>query len=207
MSDTSAELERRRQEIQAELAQLEQAEHEQAEQRRRQEQAERDAQLDPARREMRAELERRADEELDKQYPQSWTPQKQGSDHPPKLVGLVTRIDPRVGPSATYGNYSAVIELRDLDEQAWTVWANTGSALYSQLLRLRIQPGEVVAIAYRGLKPSQRNPGQSYQDFKLVRVEDDDGEPAPVDYDALQRQEHPALPPPEQAPPDDDIPF
>jgi hypothetical protein len=55
------------------------------------------------------------------------------------------------------------------------------------------------------MEQSEANPW----DFRLVRVEDDEGPAAPVDYDALQRgRETPALPEGEQAPkPDDDIPF
>jgi hypothetical protein len=132
-----------------------------------------------------------------------------------RIVGLVLRIDPKVGPSPVYSTYSAVVEVQATDAKEWTVWMNYGSALYEQLLRLRIQPGELVGIKYRGKKPSQRNPGQDYYDFKLARVSEHD-EPAPeVDYDELKRaQKPPELPPGETAPPagdevppDDDIPF
>jgi hypothetical protein len=172
--------------LKAELAQREQEEREQAEAARRQEVAEREAQLEP---------EQRA---------------KKEETHPTELIGLVLRIDPRVGPSKAYGTYSAVIELRTLEQQEWTVWCNEGGALYAQLVRLRIQPGEVVAIAYRGKKVSEAT-GFSYHDIRLVRVDqDEEGLPAAeVNYDALRRdRETPALPEGDAAPePHDDIPF
>jgi hypothetical protein len=81
-------------------------------------------------------------------------------------------------------------------------------APYAQLLRLRAAPRCCRDPLPRQEK-SQSNPGQSYHDFRLVRVEDDEGPARPVDYDALQRhQDLPALPEGEEAPkPDDDIPF
>jgi hypothetical protein len=202
--------EQKRRELEAQLAELEQNEREQAEQQRQAEQAERDAQLDPELRTQKEELERRAHAALEREFPPAWSPQKRGSDHPSELVGLVLRVDPRVGPSPTYGTYSAVIELRATHGKEWTIWCNEGGALYAQLVRLRVQPGEVVAVRYGGLRDSTANPGQSYHHFKLARVEDDDQPAAPVDYDALQRgKETPALPVPEQVPADidDDIPY
>jgi hypothetical protein len=205
---TGADLERRQQELQAELARLEHEKREQAEAQRRQERAEREAQLDPELRAKKEQIERRANEVLDREWPPAWQPQKAESGQPAQIIGLVLRIDPKVGPSK-FGGYSAVLELRTTDEQEWTVWASHEGALYAQMLRQRIQPGEVVAIRYRGQKDSEANPGQSYHDFKLRRVDDDEEPSAPIDYDALQRdRETPALPPPEHAPaPDDDIPF
>ena len=205
----------RKAELLAELERVKQEEHEeehrQAERERGQEAEQHTAALDPKQKAIREEIERRADEALDREWPTSWQPHKQGSQDPHKLVGLVTRIDPSVGPSKTFGTYSAVIELKATDSHEWTIWANQGGALYEQLVRLRVQPGEVVAVHYRGLKPSERNPGQSYQDFRLVRVEEDEGEPQRVDYDALERSEEvpAALPAPQEETPggDDDIPF
>ena len=115
-----------------------------------------------------------------------------------------------MGPSKVYGTYAAVIEVRTTDEAEWTIWANEGGALYAQLLRLRLQPGEIVAAKYRGMKASEANVGQNYHDFRLARVGDDDDGPAPpIDYDQLQHgKETPALPAGETAPQtDDDIPF
>ncbi len=208
MAETMSAEDRKRQ-LQAELEQLQEQERQETEARQRAEQAERDAQLDPATREQKEAIERRAKEELDREFPPAWMPQKSGSKDPAEIIGLVLRIDPRVGPSKTFGTYSAVIEVRATDGREWTVWANESGAMYAQLVRLRIQPGEVVAIRYRGLKESSANPGQSYHDFRLVRVEDDEGPAQPVDYDALQRgRDTPALPEGDQAPrPDDDIPF
>lgn len=205
----SADAERRRQELEAELAALERQEREQAEQQRLQEQAERDARLDPELREQKDAIERLADAALEREYPPAWLPQKASeNNHPDRVVGLVLRIDPRVGPSPAFGTYSAVVEVRATDGREWTLWCNEGGALYQQLLRLRLQPGEVVAAQYRGKRESQRNPGQSYQDFRLVRVDDGESPAAPVDYDALQRgQEAAALPPPADPPEPDDIPF
>jgi len=206
MSDAAGE----REQLQERLAELERTEHEQALEKQRQEQAEREQQLDPVTLKQKQEIEKRANAALDREYPPSWQPQK-NSDHPTQIAGLVLRIDPRVGPSKDFGTYSAVIEVQATDGRTWTVWANEGGALYQQLVRLRIQPGEVIGIRYQGKKPSQRNPGQDYQDFRLVRVEDDaDGPAPPVDYDQLtQGQETPALPPPPERPADadDDIPF
>jgi hypothetical protein len=209
MTDTSVDVEQRRQELQAQLDQLAAQEKAEAEERRRREQAEREAQLDPALREQKEAIEKRASAALDREFPPAWMPQKTGTGHPDQIVGLVLRIDPRVGPSKTFGTYSAVVEVRATDGTEWTVWCNESGALYAQLFRLRLQPGDVIAIRYRGMKQSQSNPNQSYHDFRLVRVEDDEGPARPVDYDALQRnQDMPALPEGEEAPkPDDDIPF
>lgn len=205
---SGSDVDTRREQLAAELARLDEQEQAEADQRRQREQAERDAQLAPDQLARKAEIERLADEALDREYPPAWLPQKE-NDHPDKLVGAVLRIDPRVGPSKTYSTYSAVIEVRALGGQEWTIWANEGGALYAQLLRLRIQPGEVIAVKYRGLKDSEANPGQTYHDFKLARIGDDEGPGAPIDYDALNRgSEPPALPPGEQAPVvHDDIPF
>jgi hypothetical protein len=207
MAETTVE--QRKRELEAELERLAEQERRDADERRRREQAELDAKLDPATREQKAEIEKRAKEELDREFPPAWMPQKSGSKDPAEIIGLVLRIDPRVGPSKTFGTYSAVIEVKATDGREWTVWANESGAMYAQLVRLRIQPGEVIAIRYRGLKDSSANPGQSYHDFRLVRVEDDQGPAQPIDYDALQRgQATPALPEGDQAPrPDDDIPF
>ncbi len=208
MSETTMTAEQRRLELEQELAKIEAQERPEAEQQHVAELAEKEASLDPATREQKLKIEQQASEQLDREFPPVWMPQKD-TGHPDTIVGLVLRIDPRVGPSATFGTYSAVIEVRTTAGTEWTVWCNESGALYAQLTRLRVQPGEVVAIRYRGKKESQANPGQSYHDFRLVRVEDDEGPAAPVDYDALQRgRETPALPEGEQAPkPDDDIPF
>jgi hypothetical protein len=211
----SGDPDRRRQELEAELARLDEDKRQEAEKARQAEQAEREAKLTPELRAEKAELERRADEALDRQYPPAWLPQKDKA-HPERIVGLVLRIDPKVGPSPTYGTYSAVVEVQATDAKEWTIWMNYGSALYEQLLRLRIQPGELIGLKYKGKKPSQRNPGQDYHDFKLARVTEHD-EPAPeIDYDELKRAQQPRELPPgdtgsqtegETPPPDDDIPF
>lgn len=207
-SESSGDVEQRRQELEAELARLADEEREQADRRRVEEQTQRDAQLDPELLARKTEIERRADEALEREFPAAWLPQKPEKGHPAKLVGLVLRIDPRVGPSA-YGGYSAVIEVQATDGQEWTLWANESGAMYAQLVRLRIQPGEVIAVKYKGLKDSEQNPGQRYHDFKLARIDEDETPSAPIDYEALQRnRETPALPAPEQAPDvDSDIPF
>ena len=204
--------EARRQELEAELAAIAERERREAESQQQQLQAERVAQLDPEMRKKKELIEQRAREALDREWPPAWQPQKPEAGHPAEIIGLVLRIDPRVGPSKTWGTYSAVVEIRGTDGKEWTVWANETGALYAQLVRLRVQPGEVVAIRWRGKKPSQQNPNQSYHDFRLVRVDEDHEGPArPVDYEALERnRETPALPAPEQAPQpstDDDIPF
>jgi hypothetical protein len=205
MSDSPSE----REQLQARLAELDQQERDDAAEKQRAVEAEREQQLDPVTLKQKQEIDKRADAALDREFPESWLPQK-NPDHPRQIAGLVLRIDPRVGPSKGFGTYSAVVEIRATDGREWTAWANEGGALYMQLVRLRIQPGEVIAVRYRGKKESLQNPGQSYQDFRLVRVEDDqDGPAAPIDYDALTKgQETPALPAPENAPQtDDDIPF
>ena len=209
MSGTNVDVDQRRQQLEAELAKLAEQDREAAAERHRQEQAQLEAQLDPAMREQKETIERRAREALDREFPPAWMPQKRGSGDPPEIIGLVLRIDPRVGPSKTFGTYSAVIEVQATDNREWTIWANETGALYAQLVRLRIQPGEVIGVRYRGLKESTANPGQSYHDFRLARVEEDEGPAQPVNYEALQQgRETPALPEGDQAPkPDDDIPF
>jgi hypothetical protein len=201
----------RKTELLAELERVEQEEHEEHTRRAAEEQERREADLDPKQKAVREEIERRAHDALDREWPPTWSPQQRGSTDPDELVGLVTRINPSVGPSRAFGTYSAVLEVKATDGREWTVWANHGGALFSQLVRLQIQPGEVVAIRYRGLKESSANPGQQYQDYRLVRVEDDEGEPQRVDYAALVESEsgQPALPPPKQQEDeaDDDIPF
>jgi YD repeat-containing protein len=205
------------------LDELEQIEHEEraeqehqaargrqdAEEDRHQEAEQQTAALRPDQKAVRDEIERRGHEALDRDWPPAWSPHKPGSQHPNELVGMVMRIDPRVGPSKTFGTYSAVVELKATDSREWTIWCNEGGALHAQLVRQRIQPGEVIAVRYRGLKDSEAHPGQRYQDYRLVRVEEDDGEPQQVDYDALERsKEGPAaLPPAKEEAPDDDIPF
>jgi hypothetical protein len=208
-SQVTTPAEQRRQQLEAELAAIQQEEQAQAEQERQRQHTMQEAQLDPEQRAQRTEIEKRAHQALDREYPDAWLPQKNGNSHPTEIVGLVLRIDPRVGPSKTWGTYSAVVEVRATSGQEWTVWANEGGAMYAQLVRLRVQPGEVIAVRYRGKKESAQNPGQSYHDFRLVRVEDEEGPAAPVDYDQLQRTTEPAaLPEGDQAPkPDDDIPF
>lgn len=204
----SAGVEQRRQELEAELRELAEKERAEAQEQQALKAKEREAQMDPDMRARKAVIEEQANQELDREFPPAWTPHKQGSDHPAQIVGLVERIDPRVGPSRTFGTYSAVLEIRATDGQTWTVWANEQGALYAQMVRLRIQPGEVVAIRYRGKKESEQNPGWSYHDYRMVRV-GDDGPAQPVDYDQLARShDQPALPEGEAAPqPDDDIPF
>jgi len=220
MSETSETMsaEDRRAALEAELAAIQETERAAEAERRAAEQAELEAKMDPEQREQKAEIERRAKEQLDREFPPAWMPQK-NSQHPDEIIGLVLRIDPRVGPSATFGTYSAVVEVRTTAGAEWTVWCNESGALYSQLTRLRIQPGEVIAVRYKGMKDSSANPGQSYHDFRLVRVDDEDGGPAaPVDYEALERSRA-ATPaeleaagitskvPGSEAPPTDDIPF
>jgi hypothetical protein len=205
----------RRAQLEAELAQLEAQEKAQAEEQRRQELAKKEAELPPEMRAQKQNLEAKANEVLEREFPPAWLPQK-NKDDPELIVGLVLRIDPRVGPSKTWGTYSAVVEVRATDGREWTLWCNEGGALHNQLTRQRIQPGEVIAAKYRGKKDSLANPGQSYHDFRLARLEDDSQPAAPVDYDALARAqgggEQPALPaatpaPASAPPPDDDIPF
>jgi len=205
-----AELEQVEGQEREEMRRREERERQDADERHRPEAEEHMAALDPEQKAVRDEIERRAHEALDKEWPPNWMPHKRGSQDPSELVGLVMRIDPKVGPSKAFGTYSAVLEVRSTAGPEWGVWCNEGGALYAQLVRQRIQPGEVIAIRYRGLKPSEANPGQSYQDFRLVRVEEDEGEPQRVDYDALERSESepPTLPPAAQEePPGDDIPF
>jgi hypothetical protein len=203
---TSTDIEQQRQELHARLDAIDREEREKAEQQRREEQAASDAALPPEKREQKETIENLGRAALDREYPDAWQPQK-NSEHPQELTGLVLRIDPRVGPSKAWGTYSAIIEMQTTDGREWSLWANEGGVMHNQLTRLRIQPGEVIAVRYRGKVESKANPGQHYQDFRLVRVEDD-GPAAPIDYDALERSRAtPALPAPEQPPVDDDIPF
>jgi hypothetical protein len=196
-----------RRELEAQLQKLnEQAEAEKAERQQMEAQA-RDAQMDPEQKARKDEIERQANEALEREYPPAWTPHKGTEGHPAQIVGLVERIDPRVGPSRTYGTYSAVLEIRSTDGRTWTVWANEQGALYAQMIRLRVQPGEVIAIRYRGKKESETNPGWSYHDYRMVRV-GEDGPNSPVDYEQLARSsEAPALPAGGEPQADDDIPF
>jgi hypothetical protein len=211
-AEFAREAKERREELERQLAEIKEQEQREKEEKALAEQAEREAKLDPETRAQKEELERRADEALEREFPPAWLPQKDKT-HPERLVGLAARIDLRVGPSKVYGTYAAIIELLASDGRRWTAWAPHSGSLYAQLVRQRIQPGEVIAIKYRGLKPSESNPGQSYNDFRLARV-DDDKPAGRVDYDAIQSaEEPPALPPGEHPPantpvePDDDIPF
>lgn len=155
------------------------------------------------------EIEERGIEKLDRQYPVAWNPLK-SSEHPnPIKAALILRIDPNVGPSPTYGTYSAVLEIRDGQGREWSVWCpKPSSKLWNTLLRLRLQPGEVVALRDNGMRPSKFDPARKVHDVDLVRVGDDTG-PEPIDYDKLERApEAPAEPEPQAAAePDDDIPF
>jgi hypothetical protein len=199
----------RRAQLQAELEELERQEREEAEERRRSEElARREQALTPEQQQRAEELEAKANEELDREYPQAWKP-KANLGHPQQLVGAVIGINPMVGPSPQFGTYSAAIELRTVAGDEWTVWAPHSGAIFSQLVRLKIQPHEVIAVRYRGSRESQSS-GFTYDDYRLVRVEGDGaGDPDWIDYDQLAAQrEAPQLPPaPAATEPDDDIPF
>jgi hypothetical protein len=187
----------RRAELQAELAELERVESEspQSGEARTAHASPVSVAPDPAaltqeqQRSLKAlqEVEQRGREQLDRKFPAAWNPLN-NPDHPKVIpAALILRIDPHVGPSPNYGTYSAVIELRDGQGREWSVWANKpDSKLWNTLLRLKLQPGEVVAVRDNGKRPSKWDPAKSVHDIDLVRVEDDTG-PQPVDYDRLER--------------------
>lgn len=204
MSET---IEERKQRMQAELAELEREQREHAEQERRQRVAEQQAQLDPALAAQANEIEKQARDALDREFPSPWRPHKADSTDPAELVGMITRIEPSVGPSPQFGTYSAAIEVMTTTGEAWTIWAEHRGVIFNQMRRLRLQPGELIGIRYLGKKHSDAS-GFTYNNFRLVRV-DDHTDPAPVDYDHLTTaDEQPALPPASNAAaPDDDIPF
>jgi hypothetical protein len=197
----------RAEELRAELAEIERKEAEQAEQQRQQEQVERrERKLTPDQQAEAADLLERANEALERQYPAAWLPHK-NQEQPRQIVGKVLRINPRVGPSPVYGTYSAAIEVLTTEHDEWTVWANEGGALYSQLVRQRIQPGDVIGVRYRGKKQSTTSAFE-YQDYRLIRL-DDEEQSSWVDYDQLARErEQPQLPPAAgETETEDDIPF
>lgn len=203
MSET---IEERQQRLQAELAEIERQQREHAEAERRQRVAEKQAQMDPALAEQANEIEKRAAEQLDREYPPPWRPHKADSTDPAEVVGMVTRIDPQVGPSPQFGTYSAAVEVVTTTGESWTIWAEHRGVLFSQLRRLRVQPGELIAVRYLGKKHSDAS-GFTYNNYKLVRVDDDDTA-APVDYDQINdTAEQQQLPPGDKPAPDDDIPF
>lgn len=196
--------------LKAELAEIEAAEKARAAAERETAELARRKEMAPEKRHEAEQWEERANAALDRVFPDKWEPQK-NREHPQQVVGQVLRIDPAIGPS-DFGTYSAAIELRTTAGDEWTVWAPHSGTMYAALLRFRVQPGEIVAIRYRGKKDSQRTPGQSYHDFRLVVLDREDESGEWVDYEQLARgAEQPQLPPPNQggpATPDDDgIPF
>jgi hypothetical protein len=154
------------------------------------------------------EIEQRGREQLDRQYPPMWNPSK-NAEHPSEIAAAqVRRIDVNVGPSRDFGTYAAVIEIRDGQGRDWSIWANKpDSPLWHQLFRLKLQPGDVIALRDLGKRPSKRDPSRQVHDVRMVRVGDDNG-PEAIDYDKLERAPQ-SPPPPErsQSEPDDDIPF
>lgn len=197
--------------LKAELAEIEAEEKAKAAAEREAAERARREGLAPELRQEAEKWEEKANAALDRVFPDKWEPQK-NREHPSQIVGQVVRIDPAIGPS-DFGTYSAAIEIRTTAGDEWTVWAPHSGTMYAALLRFQVQPGEIVAIRYRGKRDSQRTPGQSYHDFRLVVLnrEDDTGEW--VDYAALaQGGEQPQLPAPPQenagsGDPDDGIPF
>jgi hypothetical protein len=160
------------------------------------------------------EIEEHGREQLDRKYPTAWNPAK-SPEHPKEIpAAIIIRIDPNVGPSP-YGGFSAVLEIRDGQGREWSIWCNKptspddgGSKLWNTLLRLKLQPLEVIALRDNGSRPSERDPNKTVHDITLVRVSDETG-PERVDYDELQRAPEVPVqterkPEPE---PDDDIPF
>jgi hypothetical protein len=155
------------------------------------------------------EVEQRGREQLNRKFPAAWNPENNG-DHPREIpAAIITRIYPHVGPSPNFGTYSAVIEVRDGQGREWSVWCNKPDGkLWNALLRLRLQPGEVIALRDNGMRPSKWDPARRVHDIDIVRVGEDAG-PQPVDYDKLDSAPATTAQP-EAAPapmPDDDIPF
>jgi hypothetical protein len=181
----------RQRELQAELEHVERAQRAQAEVERRAREAERQATLSPQDAAKVAEVERRADELLERDWAEAWAPSKPEKQHPQTIIGRIVEINPRSGPSQ-HGTYSAIVTVRTLHGYEWAIWCNEGSALWTQLVRLRLQPGDDIACRYKGMKISHST-GNEYHDHRLVRLGGDDGtDAARVDYDQLAARALPA---------------
>lgn len=196
--------------LRAELAEIERQEQERAAQERQAAELARREQMAPELAQEASEWEAKANEELEREFPESWKPQK-NREHPAQVVGKVIRIEPAIGPS-DFGTYSAAIEIVTTAMDRWTVWAPHSGAIYQAMMRLRLQPGEMVAIRYRGKKESQRNPGQSYQDFRLVVLDRENEAGEWIDYEQLTleagaRERREIGPPVPTDGEHDDIPF
>jgi hypothetical protein len=155
------------------------------------------------------EIEDRGREQLNRKFPVAWNPLKDET-HPSEIAAaLVLRIDPNVGPSPNFGTYSAMIEIRDGQGREWSVWCPKPlSKLWNTLLRLRLQPGDVIALRDNGMRASKWDSARRVHDIDMVRVGDDIGS-QDIDYDKLDRAlEVPAQQPEAQSgDEEDDIPF
>jgi hypothetical protein len=213
-NDRQAEIDHRQEEIRRRLEELKELEEaKQAEERAAQAPAPVDpATLTPDQQQALAalrEVGQRGRTALDRKFPTAWSPSK-NPEHPVEIAAaLVTRIEPHGGPSTTFRTYSAVVEIRDGQGREWAIWCNKPDGkLWNTLLRLRLQPGDVIALHDNGRRPSQRDPSRTVHDIDLVRIGDDTGG-GQIDYDKLDRAPEVPVPTPEQRPPDpdDDIPF
>jgi hypothetical protein len=217
-NDREAEIERRENEIKRQLAELKELEEAKLREQQQPETlpvpaAPDPATLDPAE-QRKLEALRKAEQlgrtALDRQFPVMWNPLK-SPEHPNEIpAALITRIDPHVGPSRDFGTYAAVLEIRDSHGREWSVWANKpDGALWHQLLRLKLQPGDVIALRDNGRRPSKRDPNRKVRDVVMRRVGDDTGAD-PIDYGTIERVPEVPAPPPQaqqQCDDGDDIPF
>lgn len=162
--------------------------------------------LDDQRMESLKEIAEKAHDALDREFPESWQPQKPELNHPAELAGIILRIDLRVGPSRAFGTYASVIELKDTTTTEWTIWCPEGGALHGQLWRLRLEVGELIGVRYQGMKRSENDPNRSYHAYRLVRLDDERDGPAELDYDAPPPVAVAAITPAAPAE-DDSIPF
>lgn len=102
---------------------------------------------------------------LDRDYPESWVPEKAGD----KIIGQYVRTDE--GPS----DYGPVpIYVLSVDGKEFGVWS-FHAVLRSQWETARAKPGDTIGIAYKGEKQGARNTYKNYRVINLDRTEPEPG--------------------------------
>ena len=116
----------------------------------------------------------RAEKRLEEGGGEAWKPAKD-KEHPRRIVGQVLRVEFRTVNTARMGAVTTpVVTLRQTDGFTWDVWA-FGTVLRNQLKRENTQPGDVIAIEYRGQREVVGG-GNSYHDYKVARADDAEAE-------------------------------
>jgi hypothetical protein len=160
---------------------------------------------------------RRALGRLDEAAGEPWKPIKEQS-HPKRIAGEVVRGERRTVNTAN-GPVTALVITLKAPDTVWDVWCYH-TVLESQMIQAAPQPGDAIAIEYKGQRQAAGG-GNQYHDYRVVLADDraggqidwagfsspdvDDapvGPVQPVVYQEAVPAAAPAAPPSE-----DDIPF